>query len=465
MEKNDTPRGLKIDLNGNLKLVVAPDSTTNGNTIDLYIPNGSNNVTWFGEAGGELWGYWNMFKASNETAASASQISNHIILTLDFENDVRMRDVVYIVATVKMKNSASDFYYKAIVCDNSSPPSAATSAGTTAESNNQTMSPSVSPASKQTELKHQQQYNKLKNKNKSLSTQLEVIEDQLEQLSEAFDEVVNSKSEIEETHSKEIKRLTEERESLEAKLRESTNNVERLESELQSKPSQLYHTKTQQHQPSQQQLNSDDQKEAAENASVEKWKLEASSWKRKCDAMSNDIKRLLKTQVDSDKRDKIQQELNDTTHELESYKMALAHALSQVEEMRMREHALLGNTFERTNLKPRNKSYTNVGRNIVKMRKRVKTLKIDTEKIQNSKARKKIGKTWGKVKRGVGIKKSPRASASTNDAMMTERRESFFDDDEDDGVSVEGEEWAEEGKQEVQEAPPSEDENEVVLDV
>ena len=81
--------------------------------------------------------------------------------------------------------------------------------------------------------------------------------------------------------------------------------------------------------------------------------------------MSNDIKRLLKSQTEQKQAEKLQLDLDDAAHELESYKLALAHALSQVEEMRMREHTLLGNTFERANIKPKNKSYVTVGKNIV----------------------------------------------------------------------------------------------------
>ena len=77
------------------------------------------------------------------------------------------------------------------------------------------------------------------------------------------------------------------------------------------------------------------------------------------------------------------------------------------------------------------------------MRKRVRRLRIDKDSIQNSKTRQKIGKTWGKVKRATGMRKSNNDSGlggeeGVGEQQFKKHKESFFDDDEDDDEDDEG---------------------------
>jgi len=442
MEQNDTPRGLKIKLGEGLKIIMNDAQTQGENSststsccVDVIISNNNSSqiVSWFGEAGGELWGYWSLFKGDNGgSTENASHISKHIILQLMI-NNANNRDIFYIVGTL-MGAGEEDEFLKNLVFESddeaqkkaTTPTTVAAAEAASIQNGDNCQTAEL----KKLIAKEKTAGNKLRGKNKSLETQLEVLEDQLEQLSEAFDEVVNEKDGLEEAN--------------DAKEQSLNGKILLLEAELEKKVKGLEVKKEVVEVEEEKEEKEEKEEEVMQtNILAEKWKQEANIWKKKCDVMSNDIKRLLKNQVNPKRLEELQHDLDDTSHELESYQMALKHALSQVEEMRIREHALLGNSFEHAQFRAKPKSYVNVGRNIVKMRKRVRRLKIPDERTARITAqktaekakvvRKKVGRTWGKVKRGVGIKKNQEGAGEG----ISERRESFFDDDVDDNIDQE----------------------------
>ena len=78
----------------------------------------------------------------------------------------------------------------------------------------------------------------------------------------------------------------------------------------------------------------------------EKYRLEATIWKRKYDSIQKDMKKVLKTSVSSSKLKSLEKQNMLMSDDLIAHKKALDHALGQLDEMRLREIQLLGTSFE-----------------------------------------------------------------------------------------------------------------------
>ena len=168
-----------------------------------------------------------------------------------------------------------------------------------------------------------------------MKRQLEVTEEQLEQVSEAFETLVGDRERREVEMEGRISELEEEVEGAEGKVRGLEREVEegrerereerevkeRLEGEIRRKPNSLY---------------KDVGGRGGGGEDVERWKREADALRRKCEGMSKDMKRLIKASADSKGREKEEKaRRKDEKERREVSSGELSEALKETKGMRL----------------------------------------------------------------------------------------------------------------------------------
>jgi len=308
---------------------------------------------------------------------------------------------------------------------------------------------------------------KMTKRHSRLKQRLETTEEQLEQVSEVFDDMSEQKEE-EEGKISALVASQKELEASEAVAVEENDELKSKVAELEDRVAQLSAT----------QIPSSLYKQRGESVfsavpepqkedDAEKWKTEAAVWRKKCDGMGKDLKKLLKSTVNAKEVEQLKKDLSYNVEELVAHKKALEHTLLQLDEMRLREMVLLGQTFDKAPA-PKSKRYVAVARNIVKMRKATasKTKKVVRRIVNNTektvtmvnasvrRASKGMNKSGTRNRGGQKDEVTVDFDAAMDDVPEGAGEEGFFDDDE----SEEGEEEEEGGGEDEGENYVAEDE-------
>ncbi|GMH77489.1 hypothetical protein TrLO_g11779 [Triparma laevis f. longispina] len=379
---SDTPRGLILDLICSHNQPLFTIDPVNVNRMDVTPEPDS--MMWYGDVGGELWQFHQMLEGVKKEGGM-SQV--HFTLHFNFVNSSKeARDVFFLVCRHKSNKSSWLLPWDEEGSERgseggggSSPDSAQRferrdSTGSTPiqdqeEADNGLLAQMIAMKKELDDIKAEEK--KKQKRYSHLKQQLEVTEEQLEQVSEAFDELSNSKQDSEASTNAMITALEDENERLESSEKSKSKTIEglrgdleaahaeikKLQHQLSSKPAALYKADS----PSPLTPSED---------GAEKFKLEATTWKRKYESIQKDMKKVLKTSVNADRVKSLKMEQALMSDDLIAHKKALDHALGQLDEMRLREIQLLGTSFEYAP-RPKPKSYVRVARNIVKMRKGV----------------------------------------------------------------------------------------------
>ncbi|GMH55575.1 hypothetical protein TrST_g6468 [Triparma strigata] len=375
---SDTPRGLLLDLSASPSPLLTVDPV-NVNRLD--VTPAPDSVEWYGDVGGELWQFHQMLEG---VKAQGQMSQQHFTLHFNFVNSSKeARDVFFLVSRHK-SNSPSwllpwdeEGSERGSGGGDSTPDSGQRferrdSLGSTPmqeqeEADNGLLAQMITMKKELDDIKAEEK--KKQKRYSHLKQQLEVTEEQLEQVSEAFDELSNSKQDSEASTNAMITALEDENERLESSEKSKNETIENLREDLEAANSEI---KKLQHQLSSKPAalyKSDSPSPLPPSSDVsEKYRLEATIWKRKYDSIQKDMKKVLKTSVSSSKLKSLEKQNMLMSDDLIAHKKALDHALGQLDEMRLREIQLLGTSFEFAP-RPKPKSYVRVARNIVKMRK------------------------------------------------------------------------------------------------
>ncbi len=466
---SDTPRGILIEMKDAANVKIDPNDHYR---LDISVRFFQQEVvSWFGDHGGELWQFWmTISDARKEGSGDGSppfNQSDHFVIHFDFANSTfESRDVMFLATRTK---SSDKFWLLPWDTDdnNSNNEQDQNGVGATPARDEDVVSQLIDLKRELEEERNKAA--KFKRKYVQMKRQLDNTEEQLEQVSEAFDEVMqnkesedrNSTSRIEELE-EQIQQVEQEKERLKAEGDTLRDDLKAAKAKVEQMPDQLYKPKAAHASAAiissaksvrngtkvdDEGISSGSIKgEQTKDVDVAKWKAEAKQWKMKADGMSKDMKRLLKSTVNAKELNDVKVRLKFVDEENIAYRKALEHALAQVEEMRLREMQILGQTFEHAP-RPKSKSYVKVAKNIVHMRKRTAS--------KAKKVARKTGKVVKEVSKTVvksvaeGIKTTSGRTSNFRQRQKSKEEGFFEDEDEDDDDDDENLEEGEDAEEEI----------------